>query len=212
MSCDIVEVTERLENEFCYDYNYDLCSFSNLCGTSPTSQLILQPFRRFTYVKAHSLTLPSLYLRHSSFSNPSVASPTSQFIIQPFYRFSYFTRSSLNSPGEPPMLPRWVISPMPGPSPRQHKHERRDTPSTYQFILTRRKHDYDGQMVFGVLVDLKLPDICLTGEEKPRRKPHPRKLSQPGIEPGPAACQARMLPPVPQRWTHWVFKCRNYIL
>ena len=78
MSCDVGEVTERLENELCYDYNYELCSFSNLSVTSPTSQLILQPFRRFTYVKAHSPTLPQLYLRHSSFSNPSSASPTSQ--------------------------------------------------------------------------------------------------------------------------------------
>ena len=43
-----------------------------------TSQLILQPFRRFTYVAAHSPTLSLLHPRHSSFSNPSFASPTSQ--------------------------------------------------------------------------------------------------------------------------------------
>ena len=36
--------------------------------------------------------------------------------------------------------------------------------------------DFDGQMIFGDLVGLKLPDISLTGEEKPRKKPHPRKL------------------------------------
>ena len=29
--------------------------------------------------------------------------------------------------------------------------------------------DYDGQMIFGDLGGLKLPDICLTGEEKPRK-------------------------------------------
>ena len=29
--------------------------------------------------------------------------------------------------------------------------------------------DNDGQMIFGDLVGLKLPDICLTGEEKPRK-------------------------------------------
>ena len=43
---------------------------------------------------AHSPTLPSVHLRHSSFSslsNPSVASPTSQLIIQPFYCFIYIT-------------------------------------------------------------------------------------------------------------------------
>ena len=55
MSCDVGEVAERLENE-----------------------LILQPFRRFTYVTAHSPTLQLFHLRHSSFSNPSFASPTSQ--------------------------------------------------------------------------------------------------------------------------------------
>ena len=27
MSCDVGEVKERLENELCYDYNYELCSF-----------------------------------------------------------------------------------------------------------------------------------------------------------------------------------------
>ena len=30
--------------------------------------------------------------------------------------------------------------------------------------------DYDGQMIFGDLVGLKLPDIHLTDEEKPRKK------------------------------------------
>ena len=110
MSCDLGEVAERLENEL-----------SKLSVTSPTSQLILQlfrpftyitahselilqPFHHFTYVTTHSPNLPSLYLRHSSFSNPSIASLTSQIFFQPFLRFSYVTSSSLNSPGEPPML------------------------------------------------------------------------------------------------------------
>ena len=35
--------------------------------------------------------------------------------------------------------------------------------------------DNDDQMIFGVLGGLKFPDICLTGEEKPR-KTSPRKL------------------------------------
>ena len=55
--------------------------------------------------------------------------------------------------------------------------------------------DNDGQMIFGDLGGLKLPDICLIGEEKPRQEPHPGNLSRPGIEPEPAAWQARMLPP-----------------
>ena len=56
-------------------------SFFKLFVTSPTSQLILQPFRRFTYVTTHSPALPSLHLHHSSFSNPSFASPTSQALL-----------------------------------------------------------------------------------------------------------------------------------
>ena len=63
------------------------------------AELILQPFRHFTYITGHSPTLPLLHLRHSSFSNHYVASPTSQFILQPFFRFSYVTSYSLNSPG-----------------------------------------------------------------------------------------------------------------
>ena len=53
-------------------------SFSNPSVALPTSQLILQPFRRFTYVKTHFPALPLLHLRHSLFSNPYLASPTSQ--------------------------------------------------------------------------------------------------------------------------------------
>ena len=62
----------------CYIYFIPASPFSNLSVTSPTSQLILQPFRRFTSFTAHYPTLPLLHLRHSSFSNPSFASPTSQ--------------------------------------------------------------------------------------------------------------------------------------
>ena len=64
-----------LRREKCVNACY---SFSNLSVTTPTSQLILQLFRRFTYVTAHSPTLPLLHLRHSSFFNPSFTSPTSQ--------------------------------------------------------------------------------------------------------------------------------------
>ena len=80
--------------------------------TCYVAELILQPFRHFTYVTTHSPTLPSLYLLHSSFSNPSVTSPTSQYILQPFFRFSYVTSSSLNSPGEPPKrLQQLILQP-----------------------------------------------------------------------------------------------------
>ena len=43
-------------------------SFSNPSLASPASQLILQPFRCFTYVTAHSPTLLSLLLCHKIFT------------------------------------------------------------------------------------------------------------------------------------------------
>ena len=73
-------------------------SFSNPSLALHTSQLILQPFRRFTYVTAHSPTLPLLYLRYSSFSNPSLTLPTSQLFLQPFPRFTYVTAHSPTLP------------------------------------------------------------------------------------------------------------------
>ena len=97
---------------FTMDYLKRSWLVANLCITITegfaTMLLVLQPFCHFTYITAHSPTLLSLYLCHSSFSNPSVASPTSQFILLPFLCFSYITSSSLNSPGEPPMLKRIV--------------------------------------------------------------------------------------------------------
>ena len=50
--------------------------------------LILQPSRHFTYVRALSPTLPSLYLSQHILQ-PFLCSPISQFILQPFFRFSY---------------------------------------------------------------------------------------------------------------------------
>ena len=88
-------------------------SFSNPSVALLTSQLILQPFRCFTYVtvhsstllslllrhsRAHSPTLPLIHLHHSSFSNPSVALLTSQLILQPFRCFIYVTAHSPTLP------------------------------------------------------------------------------------------------------------------
>ena len=90
MNCDVGEVTESLENhnELWRRWSYWVHSpsvqplhlrhslFSNPSYALPTSQLILQPFRCFTYATAHSQT-----------------------ILSP----SYVTGFSLTSPGEPPM-------------------------------------------------------------------------------------------------------------
>ena len=45
--------------------------------------------------------------------------------------------------------------------------------------------DYDGQMIFGDLVGLKLPDICLTGEGKPRKNLTQETCSDRESNPGP---------------------------
>ena len=128
MSCDVGEVTESLENQqssfskLCH-FTY-VSSFSNPSLALPMSQLIIQPFRCFTYVTAHFPTLLSLHLRHrnftcvtwrptrgltSTFSNPSLALPTSQLILQPVFRFSNVIGFSLTSPGELPMPSGMVV-------------------------------------------------------------------------------------------------------
>ena len=73
-------------------------SFYNPFVASPTWYLILQPFRRFIYVTAHSTILPLLHLHHSSFSNPSAASSTSQLILQSFRCCTYVTAHSPTHP------------------------------------------------------------------------------------------------------------------
>ena len=45
--------------------------------------------------------------------------------------------------------------------------------------------DNDGQMIFGDLEGLKLPDICLTGEEKPRKNLTQETCPDRGSNPGP---------------------------
>ena len=45
--------------------------------------------------------------------------------------------------------------------------------------------DNDGQMIFGDLVGLKLPDIRLTGEEKPRKNLTQETCLDQGLNPGP---------------------------
>ena len=44
--------------------------------------------------------------------------------------------------------------------------------------------DNDDQMIFGDLGGLKLPDICLTGEEKPRKNLTQETCPDRGLNPG----------------------------
>ena len=45
--------------------------------------------------------------------------------------------------------------------------------------------DNEGQMIFGDLWGHKLPDICLTGEEKPRKNLTQETCPDRGSNPGP---------------------------
>ena len=51
--------------------------------------------------------------------------------------------------------------------------------------------DYDGQMIFGALVGLKLPDIRLIGEEKPQKNLTQETCPDRGSNPGPL-CDKRV--------------------
>ena len=123
-SCDVGKAAEGLESgavtqvKRCKDWRMRLYLILQPFVASPTSQLILQPFRRYTYViarsttlpllhlrhrhfiyvTAHSPTLPPLHLLHSPFYNPSVASPMSQLILQTFRRLTYVTGHFTNLP------------------------------------------------------------------------------------------------------------------
>ena len=81
-ACDVGEAKEGLE--------------SDPSVALPTSQLILQSLRCFTYVTAHSPILTLLHLRHSSAHSPNLPSlhlRHSSF-SKPFRRFTYVTAHS----------------------------------------------------------------------------------------------------------------------
>ena len=54
-----------------------------------------------------------------------------------------------------------------------------------QAPVMKMMDDYDGQLIFGDLVGLKLPDIRLTGEEKPRKNLTQETCPDRGSNPGP---------------------------
>ena len=74
MSCDVGKAAEGLENELWSRWSdikvgeWGSASLSNPYITLPTSQLIFKPFRRLTYVTAHSTTFTLLDLRHRHFT------------------------------------------------------------------------------------------------------------------------------------------------
>ena len=66
-------------------------SFSNLYIASRMWQLILQTFCRFTYIAAHSSTLPLLHLRHRHFTYVTAHSKTLPLLHLRYRLFTYFT-------------------------------------------------------------------------------------------------------------------------
>ena len=89
MSWDVGKATGGFENELWHWWRDEkvgewACSFSNLSISAATSLLILQPFCCFTYITAHSPTIPLLHQHHSSFSNPLL-------LLLHHRLFTYFT-------------------------------------------------------------------------------------------------------------------------
>ena len=86
-------------------------SFYNPSIALPTSQLILQPFRCFTYVRVHSPTLLSLLLRHKFFTSYTwrAAHGKNHYGGRAYLVFIGSLGSSLTSPGEPPMISTMMI-------------------------------------------------------------------------------------------------------
>ena len=82
--------------------------FTYVIGTSSTSQLILQPFRRFTYITAHSTNLPLIYLCHRHFTYVTSLSPTLPTL---HLRHSSFYNPSAASPTSQVILNVSVASP-----------------------------------------------------------------------------------------------------
>ena len=80
--------------------------------------------------------------------------------------------------------------------------------------------DYDGQMIFGDLVGLKLPDIRLAGEEKPRKNLTQETCPDRGSNPGPlrdkracyhlfhsgGLCEEIMIAWTQIGWVRWMFQ------
>ena len=67
-ACDVGEAKEGAHSPTFPSLHLRHSSFSNPSVALPMSQLILQPFRCFTYVTAHTPTLLSLLIRHRLFT------------------------------------------------------------------------------------------------------------------------------------------------
>ena len=123
----------------------------------------------------------------ASFSNPYIASPTSQhilqsfrclpssqLILQPFRCFTYIIGTSPASPGKPPM-PLWCLI-----YPWWFCNLQWLRPAGLyercKLALELKRLKTSG---------LKLPDICLTGEEKPRKNLSQETCPDRGSIPGP---------------------------
>ena len=102
-------------------------------------------------------------------------------------------------------LPGWGInSMMPAPPPRQHAMKD-DTHHSRTHSFQQREYErtiMTAKWCSGNLWGKSYLTFVLQVRKNPGKiSPRYSNLSRPGIEPGPVAWQARMLPPAPQRWT-----------
>ena len=94
------------------------CRFTHVKAHSTALPLLHLCHRHYTYVKTHSPTLPLLYLHHSSFYSPSIASPTSLAL---HLRHSSFSNPSATLPMSQLILqPFCCFTYLVGTSPTSH--------------------------------------------------------------------------------------------
>ena len=167
-------------------------SFSNLSVTSPTLQLILQPFRRFTYVTAHSPTLPLLHLRRGSFSNPSPGEPRIGYIIENWYgnfkilSYKLFKNTKI-------WCAKSLVNIKVVVDDGQILELRSETSPSVEGWMNMIWMIHYGHVRTGDECGPNFLTLVLRLMENPE-KPSTRKLIRPGIAPGPAAWLVTVLP------------------
>ena len=81
--------------------------FTYIIGTSSTSQLILQSFCCFTYATAHSTALPLLHLHHRYFTYITAHSPT--LLLFHLRHISFYNHLTASPTSQVILQPFWHI-------------------------------------------------------------------------------------------------------
>ena len=174
MNCDVGKETKGLENEL-----WRRWSDGNV---GEWVLLSLQTFHNFAYVTAHSPTFISVLVRHRFFTYVTWRAAHGKE-IKALHRFpkreislSFYANCLRHS-----LLLFFLFRPNDG-----HLLKLKS-----ETVAVRKRMNYELDYKWwpndtGGWKWPKFPDICVTVEETPPEKTSTRKLTRPGIEPGPA--------------------------